>query len=61
MVAANSVDAHGKPQGEINRSAATGGDGYELLAVTRIDTGTDELTLESDGRGLEPLPLSHAV
>lgn len=52
------VDADGKPQGEINRSAATGDDGYELLAVTRIDAAHKALALESDGRGLEPLPLS---
>jgi len=50
------VDAASKPAGEIDRVAAAGG-GYELLAVTRIDAADQRLTLESDGRELEPLPL----
>jgi tRNA-modifying protein YgfZ len=50
------IDAASQPVGEIDRVAAAG-TGYELLAVTRIDAPLERLTLETDGRVLEPLPL----
>jgi tRNA-modifying protein YgfZ len=50
------IDAASQPAGEIDRVAAAGA-GYELLAVTRIDTADQRLTLETDARELEPLPL----
>ncbi|HUF73084.1 MAG TPA: hypothetical protein VMR74_09315 [Gammaproteobacteria bacterium] len=54
--AAPIVDQASQDAGEINRAAATD-DGYELLAVTRIDAAGTELALASDGRTLQPLPL----
>lgn len=49
------IDATSQAAGEVNRAAAAGG-GYELLAVTRLDAAGTGLTLEHDGRPLEPLP-----
>ena len=49
------LDQASQDAGEINRAAATR-DGYELLAVTRIDAAGTGLALASDGRTLQPLP-----